>query len=149
MRNSKQKRLDIANLSVREILPKTQHIESTNAFDKMENVEAKFEMELSPSFSLNNDIVKIELSLAIELKHDNGAYDKVANFVFEFLYTYNSLRDLVNEDGIPEPEIFVTCANISYSTLRGIIYAKAANTCLNNILLPIIKGDELMRSIRV
>jgi hypothetical protein len=148
MKIQKSKRLDISNLMVREILPKVQLIENIAAFDKDEDIEAKFDIELNPSFSLSNNVIKIELAVTIDLKHKNDDYDKVGIFAFEFLYTYEGLKELVDEQGIPEPEIFVTCANISYSTLRGIIYAKASNTCLNNILLPIIKGDELMKSMK-
>lgn len=140
-------KVDISNLMVREILPKIQLIESITAFEKAEEIEAKFDIELNPSFSLSNDVIKIELGVTIDLKHKDDEYNKVGIFAFEFLYTYQGLKNLVNKDGIPAPEIFVTCANISYSTLRGIIYAKASNTCLNNILLPIITGDELIKNL--
>lgn len=143
----KKNKVDISRLSIAQISPRLQSIIGNPDLNDLKKADAQFDIELVPMFNLEADAIKIDLSISISLAKKNKQAMKVADFTYDFLYDYRGLRDLQDDEGVLNPEIFLTCANISYSTLRGIIYSKSANTCIENILMPILTGDELTRGV--
>jgi hypothetical protein len=138
-------KLEIAKLEISEISTKVQAVRSDFIFASGQSYKAYFEIQLKPLYNLEGNAIKIDLRVDIGFEHESGDHPKVGEFAFEFFYNYSSLSSLLMEDNELDPEIFLVCANISYSTLRGIIYTKSANTCLEKVLLPIVTGAELMK----
>jgi hypothetical protein len=146
MASKKKIKVDISKLEIIEIVPKTQVIKNLPEFNKSESVKIKYGVQLNPLYSLSADLVKIDLTITMsfEKDDDNEEVSNVGEFSYDFVYRYENLSELTDSEGDISPEIFLTCSNISYSTLRGIIYAKSANTCIADALIPIVTGSELM-----
>ncbi|MBB6130482.1 hypothetical protein [Mucilaginibacter lappiensis] len=145
MPKKNQIKIDISRLDIVEILPKTQII---NNFPELNNIDAKikYNIQLNPLYNFDSNIIKIELGVLIEWE-DKGQDLRIGEFAYDFIYEYDKLSDITDPNGNITPEIFLTCSNISYSTLRGIIHAKSATTCLEKALLPIVTGSELMQGL--
>jgi len=138
--------IDVSKLSILEVHEKEQSITNPEINPK-KKIDSSFEISLTPLYNLTDNIIKIELAISIKLEQDGKQYAGVGRFSYDFLYKYENLKDLMDPDGALNPEIFLTCSNISYSTLTGIIYSKSSNTCIDNILLPVVSGSELLAGI--
>ena len=140
----KKPKIDISKLSVTQIIPKTKSIVNDPILMDIKKPTASFQLEMTPMFNLDEDAIKIELLVSIDLIKGKKLHAKVAVFSYDFYYQYNNLKDLLDEEGEIVSEIFLTCSNLSYSTLRGIIYSNSSKTCIENVLLPIVTGTQLM-----
>ena len=139
-------KVDISKLEVVDILPKTQLIKNISAKDQAGSTNIKYDIKLNPMYSLKGNLIKIDLTVTMSFEsNSNSELLDVAEFSYDFIYKYSDLNELKDENGELTPEIFTTCSNISYSTLRGIIYAKSADTCISNALIPIVTGSELTK----
>lgn len=147
MSDRKQPKIDISKLSVVRITPKKQSIISDPELGNSNESEAIFSLELTPLFNVDANAIKIELSVVIDLINDKKEFPRVAEFSFDFHYQYENLSGLLNPDGELISDIFFTCSNISYSTLRGIIFAKSSQTCIEHVLLPVVTGAELVKGL--
>jgi hypothetical protein len=146
----KKIKIDISKLEVLDILPKTQVIKNIPDKIQSDSTNIKYGIELTPFFRLKGNLIKIDLTVKMSFENDanNSDLSNVAEFSYDFIYRYTNLKDLQDENNLLSPEIFLTCSNISYSTLRGIIYAKSADTCIANALIPIVTGAELMKGLK-
>lgn len=140
--------IDVSKLEIRGIISKVQNISNIPLAEIEGSTTATFAIDLNPLYNIEDNAIKIELRVGIDIEKGNEKYPKVAEFLFDFFYHYEGLADTLNNEKDIDAEIFVTCSNISYSTLRGIVYSKAANTCIENILLPVVSGAELVSGIR-
>jgi hypothetical protein len=146
MAAKKKIKVDISKLQVVEIVPKTQLIKNLPEKTQSDSTNIYYGIQLTPYFSFKGNLIKIDLTITMSFQNDANNVDllNVAEFSYDFIYRYDKLTDLKDEKGDLSPEIFLTCSNISYSTLRGVIYAKSADTCIANALIPIVTGAELM-----
>ena len=147
MAKRKPKELNLSKLSITEISPKVQAVRSDFVFEKDSAYNAYFNIQLQPLYNLEAKAIKIELKVDIGFFRDEIDHPKVGEFAFEFIYEYDDMSNLIGDDGELDQQLFVVCANISYSSLRGIIYSISANTCLEQVLLPIVTGAELMKGL--
>lgn len=146
MAAKKKIKVDISKLQVVEIVPKTQLIKNLPKKAQSDSTNINYGIQLTPFFSFKGNLIKIDLTITMSFQNDanNADFLNVAEFSYDFIYRYDKLTDLKDTNGDLFPEIFLTCSNISYSTLRGIIYSKSADTCIANALIPIVTGAELM-----
>jgi hypothetical protein len=147
MVKSKTIKIDISKLQVVEITPKIQTINNLIDLGNAVDAKIKYAIQLNPLYNIEANAIKIELAVVMDIETAEQTHQKVGEFSYDFVYEYDALTDITDSKGEISPEVFLTCSNISYSTLRGIIHAKSANTCLEKALLPIVTGDELMRGI--
>ena len=150
MPTKKKIKVDISKLEVLDILPKTQAIQNIPDKIQSDSTNIKYDIQLTPFYNLEDNFIKIDLTVKMSFENDENNIDllNVAEFSYDFIYRYNNLNELKDDDNILSPEIFLTCSNISYSTLRGIIYSKSADTCIANALIPIVTGAELMKGLK-
>ena len=149
MAAKKKIKIDVSKLQVVEIVLKTQVIKNLPENTPSDSTNIKYGIELTPFFSFEGNLIKIYLKITMSFQNDENNIDLVnaAEFSYDFIYRYDSLDELKDFEGDLSPEIFLTCVNISYSTMRGIIYAKSADTCIANALIPIVTGSELMKGL--
>lgn len=147
MPKKKPIKIDISKLEVIEIFPKIQVINNLPELIDSEDTRINYGIQLNPLYNLEANAIKIELSVTMDVETESETHFKVGEFSYDFIYEYHDLLDIADSDGDISSEIFLTCSNISYSTLRGIIHAKSATTCLQKALLPIVTGSELMKGI--
>lgn len=141
-------KIDINKLEIKAISLKTTHLQEIPQGYFTADSVATFEVKLNPLFNIDDNVIKIELSLGINVNHNKKPYKNVGVFEYDFLFGYSGLSSLLDSEGKLSPEIFVTCSSISYSTLRGIIYSNTLGTCLENLILPVISGKELINNIK-
>ncbi|MEJ7646167.1 MAG: hypothetical protein WKF87_16345 [Chryseolinea sp.] len=88
--------------------------------------------------------LKIDISAAIagdEAKH------KAASFDFGFTYEVDNLEQLIQDvEGHRELDrtLHMSVLGIAFSTARGIILTKAANTIIQDAYLPIVNPSHLL-----
>jgi hypothetical protein len=146
MPSKKKIKVDISKLEILDIISVSQTINSMPDKKQSDSTNIKYGIELTPYYSLKENLIKIDLRVTMSFENDKNNIDflNVADFSYGFVYRYKDLKDLQDNNNILSPEIFLTCSNISYSTLRGIIHTKSADTCIANALIPIVTGSELM-----
>lgn len=148
MSKKESSKIDVSILEIREIYPKKQTINNPSAYSPNDTVTADFSVGLHALYNLEDNVIKIGLDVKIGLEVGNEHFSDTGEFSYDFIYSYRDLKTLLDSDGQLTPEIFVVCASISYSTLRGIILTKASGSSIENILLPVVTGTELLQSLK-
>lgn len=120
----------------------------------METIDLKHyltENELQIGISQNTKhnlklkIFKIQLSVQIHCQEI-----LIADYTYEFLFTVDNMHDFLKptEDDrtVFEGQLIGTLMGIAYSTMRGLLYSKFADTKLNGLILPIINPNVLLKN---
>ena len=100
--------------------------------------------EIGLKIEQDNEIIFVLLGVSV---YDNEQHEyKLSEIAAEFIYRTNGLKKVESEGNeIKLPNKFLlTLLSISYSTLRGIIHEKCANTYLNDLIIPIIDPKDLL-----
>jgi len=94
--------------------------------------------------SLQKNIFKISISVILKCSEKI-----VLDYLYEFTYEVENMKEFLSTD--KERPVFTgqligTLLSISYSTMRGILYSKLADTQLRSIILPVINPNDLLKS---
>lgn len=133
----------------------------------MSNIQYKFiKMDLtqfSPEwerYDSTNDSVGIETNFSFSFNKTEGILKCVTNLTFiqenqpflrSELQTFyeiskESVKELTNESVITIPRgLLCQFASLAYGSFRGVIYMKTINTDLNNLILPPMYLDEVIK----
>jgi hypothetical protein len=116
---------------------KSEGIEEVRGFVFDYNAQTKLEME--------SKLVFIQLKIAISIDADNKP--EVGSFNFGFTYRVENLDELVQSDNgsqVLDKTLHMSLLGIAFSTARGIILTKSANTIIYNAYLPIVNPAKLL-----
>ena len=134
----------------------------------MSNIQYKFiKMDLtqfSPEwdrFDAGNTSIGIETNFNFSFNKSEGILKCVTNLTFVqnnqvflrselqtfFEISKESIDELTNENVITIPRgLLCQFASLAYGSFRGVVYMKAINTALNNMILPPMYLDEVIKS---
>jgi len=99
-------------------------------------------------FNLDEKLVKTELEIKIASKHKEESPRARGLFRLNFLFSLDNFDELVKLD---QSKLKVSnslgnaLASISYSTARGILLTRFQGTILNDLILPVIDPNELLK----
>jgi hypothetical protein len=88
--------------------------------------------------------LKIDISATLELEENKF---KAGTFEFGFTYQVENLDELIqisDEHRTLDKVLHMSIMGIAFSTARGIIITRAANTFLENAFLPIVNPSNLL-----
>ncbi len=120
----------------------------SNIIDANEKTE-KYEMRIGSNImhNLEHEMVKIGLTVTLNGKEVSNKCS--ASFAFDFQFKVNKMCNFyeLKEEGTPlfSGELIATLLGLSYSTARGIIFERLANTNMQNIILPVINPNNLLK----
>lgn len=120
-------------------------------FDSNRVQKYDFNSDFNLAFNLNELLVKADFELNI-LTISEEKVQKEANgkFHFIFIYKVENLEELAIPDSNKNIELNGTLGNalasITYSTSRGILFARLRGTGLENFILPVIDPNSLLKT---
>lgn len=104
-----------------------------------------FDYFAQTKLGLEDNLVFIQLKIVISADLPNKP--EIGNFNLGFTYQIENLEELIAEtEGIRslDKHLHMSLLGIAFSTSRGIILTKSANTLLNNAYLPIVNPANLL-----
>ena len=139
-------KIHIANIAIAKC-----HIDSPFEF-KIENTNGhEFSMEFELGFNLEDKLVKADFKFEIITKSE-GVNKEEAQGSFHYIYVFNV--ENLEELAIPDKNYNIelngglgnALASITYSTTRGILFARLKGTALENFILPVIDPNKLFNT---
>lgn len=112
----------------------------------------QFNFELQTGLDVDNNIIGLQLLVAIEARDKN---DKPLNvrgsYTHEIIFRIENLIDFLDKiESGDKPRYNIdgglgsTLVSIAYSTIRGIIFTRTQGTSLGSVILPVIDPKKLM-----
>ena len=139
-------KIHIANIAIVKC-----HIDSPFEFQSENTKGHEFSMGFELGFNLEDKLVKADFQFEITTKSDGENLDE-AQGTFHFIYVFNV--ENLDELAIPDKNYNIelngglgnALASITYSTTRGILFARLKGTALENFILPVIDPNKLLDS---
>ena len=117
----------------------------------LDNVQGhKYNLEFDMAFNLKDSLIKANIELKVSTK-SNEQVENEATGDFHFIYIFHveNLLELAIPDKNNEIALHGglgnALASISYSTSRGILFARLKGTGLENFMLPVIDPNSLLK----
>lgn len=111
--------------------------------------DPSYELEVAHTTGHNLKDERIKLKLIIKLS-DNSKGDNRANYEIDFHFKINKLQNFytIKEDQSPllSGNLIATLLGISFSTARGILYERLANTNFKGVILPIVSPIKMLET---
>ncbi len=101
------------------------------------------------SFNIEDSLVKADFELKLSTKSKEEIEEEATgNFHFVYIYSVENLNELVisddNNELIINGSLGNAMASITYSTSRGILFARLKGTGLESFILPVIDPNSLL-----
>lgn len=128
-------------ISLEKIKPIREHLELD--FDLKDK---EFQMNIAQSIKHNLDRKSFKISLLVSFSCTELVF---AEYCYDFYFKVENMLDFVSEVNGKTAftgQLLGTLIGLSYSTLRGILYSRLAETNLNGVILPIVNPNELLNS---
>ena len=90
---------------------------------------------------------RIKITLLLNLSDDKNKKGNEVNFEIEFPYSIKDLEnfyELENDQPAFTANLIATILGISFSTARGILYERLANTNFQGVILPVISPIKML-----
>lgn len=126
-------------------------VDASELYDASLNEGFDVENTLKFNFSLEHKFVKTDLMLSIKSKvkiETQSNASAIFHLAFYFHIENLELLAIPNESNIIvlDPSLGNALSSISYSTSRGILWARLQGTVLNAFMLPVINPNDLLVS---
>ncbi|MDR3010862.1 MAG: hypothetical protein LBV59_23245 [Sphingobacterium sp.] len=108
--------------------------------------DKEFQMNIAQSIKHNLERKSFKISLLVSFSCTEQVF---AEYLYEFYFKVENILDFLSEkDGRTAftGQLLGTLIGLSYSTLRGILYSRLAETNLNGIILPVVNPNALLNS---
>ncbi len=110
-----------------------------------------FDLDFNLAFNLDDLLVKADFELNIlTISEEKVQKEAKGRFHFIYIYKIENLQELAILDENKEIEINGNLGNalasITYSTSRGILFARLRGTGLENFILPVIDPNSLLKT---
>ncbi|WP_426790658.1 hypothetical protein [Sphingobacterium sp. WOUb80] len=132
----------VEKISLEKIKPIRENLEL--GFDLKDK---EFQMNIAQSIKHNLERKSFKISLLVSFSCTEQVF---AEYLYEFYFKVENILDFLSEkDGRTAftGQLLGTLIGLSYSTLRGILYSRLAETNLNGIILPVVNPNALLNSI--
>lgn len=138
---------EIANVKFRIVSISDEHFEQNfteNEFENISEDNLKFQYKISTVLKLSDDIILVTPS--VKYAYNGKTLVKAdATFKFSVINLNNAIEiDKENQSLNVKADIFPSLVSAAYSSLRGIIYTRTANTPLSYYPLPMIEVKTLI-----
>lgn len=125
--------------------------ESPFGFDVEKALGHDFNMDFKLGFNLKDKLVKADFTIDISTKSDGGnEVEAKGSFHFVYVFHVENLDELAKPDKSNGIDLNLRLGNalasITYSTTRGILFARLGGTSLENFVLPVIDPNKLLNS---
>lgn len=125
--------------------------ENTILFDGKLAEKPTYDIKVAHSMmhNLEKELVKIRLFLDVNAVVDNKPINQGGNYEIDFFFKIEDLKDhyqINNEKPLFSGLFVTTLLAISYSTLRGLMFALWKDTYLKSVILPVINVPDLLKS---
>ncbi|MFC6100305.1 hypothetical protein [Olivibacter domesticus] len=123
------------------ILPSKEYFDHQYAL-----ADKELKLSIAQSTKHNSDKKSFKISLSVFLEYES---QKIADYLYDFIFQVENLEEYVlkkEEKPLFSGILISTLLTIAYSTLRGILHTKLADTPLKDFILPIISPNELLKS---
>jgi len=125
------------------------HIDSPFDFDPEKAKGHDFTMNFDLGFNLEDKLVKSDFKLEITTKSEGeNAEESKGEFHLVYVFHVENLEELAIPDKNYRIELNGglgnALASITYSTTRGILFARLKGTALENFVLPVIDPNKLL-----
>lgn len=117
----------------------------------LENVQGhEYNLEFDMAFNLNDAMVKADFELKVTTKSkEQIETEATGDFHFVYIFHVENLQELAVPDENKELELHAglgnALASITYSTSRGMLFARLKGTGLENFMLPVIDPNSLLK----
>ena len=120
-------------------------------FDSTRVQKYDFDLDFNLAFNLDDLLVKADFELNIlTISEDSIQKEAKGRFHFIYIYKVENLQELAIPDKNQEIELNGNLGNalasITYSTSRGILFARLRGTGLENFILPVIDPNSLLKT---
>ncbi len=110
-----------------------------------------FDLDFNLAFNLDDLLVKADFELNIlTISEEKVQKEAKGRFHFIYIYKVENLQELAIPDKNKEIELNGNLGNalasITYSTSRGILFARLRGTGLENFILPVIDPNLLLKT---
>ena len=127
--------------------------ENTVLLDGKLDSKPSFDIKIAHNMmhNLDKELVKIRLFLDVSSVVDNQTINQGGNYEIDFFFKVEDLKDhyqINNEKPLFSGLFVITLLAISYSTLRGMMFALWKDTYLKSVILPVINVPDLLKSKR-
>ena len=111
----------------------------------------EFDMNFELGFNLEDKLVKADFKLEVTTKSEGENIEEAkGSFHFVYVFHVENLEVLAIPDKNYRIELNGglgnALASITYSTTRGILFARLKGTALENFMLPVIDPNKLLNS---
>ncbi len=111
----------------------------------LHNSDLKFEL----GFNLEDDMVKADFELTVSTQSSEQVEtEATGTFHFVYIFQVENLKELAipdqNKEIILHGGLGNALASITYSTSRGVLFARLKGTGLENFVLPVIDPNTLL-----
>jgi hypothetical protein len=125
------------------------HIDSPFDFDSEKAKGHDFSMNFDLGFNLEDKLVKSDFKLEITTKSEGeNVEESKGEFHLVYVFHVENLEELAIPDKNYRIELNGglgnALASITYSTTRGILFARLKGTALENFVLPVIDPNKLL-----
>lgn len=113
------------------------------------SVGSSYGLQVAHTTGHNLKDERLKIKLIISLSDQSGGANH-ANYEIDFHFKIKNLKNFysVNEDNTPliSGNLIATLLGISFSTARGILYERLANTVFKGVILPIVSPKKMLET---
>jgi len=113
----------------------------------------EFKVNVAHTIMHNLKEQRLKIGLNIELNGENHSEEGKANFVIDFHFHIDNLKNFysINEQNKPvfSGLLVATLLGLSFSTARGIIFERLAGTSLKGMILPVVDPKMILQQKRM
>lgn len=125
-------------------------IECPFGFNSQEVEKYDLDLNFDLAFNIDDLLVKANFELNVQTSSkEETEKEAQGNFHFIYIYQVENLKELAIPDENKEIELNGSLGNalasITYSTSRGILFARLRGTGLENFILPVIDPNSLLK----
>ena len=107
----------------------------------------KYDLNVAHTTMHNLKDERIKITLMLNLSDDKNKKGNEVNFEIEFHYSIKDLKnfyELENDQPVFSANLIATILGISFSTARGMLYERLANTNFQGVILPVISPIKML-----
>lgn len=114
-------------------------------WDRYDSENQEIGIESNFNFSYNKENMVLRCTANLNFIQKNQIFLKTELQTF-FDIAEETVEKLTKDGQITLPRIFLCqCASLAYGSFRGVIYMKTINTALNNLILPPMYLNEVIK----
>lgn len=127
--------------------------EDTFLLNEKLNAKPTYDIKVAHSMmhNLEKELVKIRFFLDVTAVVDAKTIKQGGNYEIDFFFKIEDLTNhyqINNEKPLFSGHFVTTLLAISFSTLRGMMFAQWKDTYLQSVILPVINAADLLKSKR-